>query len=111
MTETETSSVSTPCGVSVRPEFEPRSGVYRVNHDADGSWPVSTTLVLAIGSLTGDDPKGMLPLNRAVDPDVLEHHVGTRTRGAELSFEFHGYRVTVRDDGRIDLLPLDERGT
>lgn len=92
---------------TVRPEFDPGSGVYQVHYDADSTWKVSTTLVLAISSLTGDDPVQMLPLNRAVDPDALDHHVHDRTRNANLSFDFHGYHVTVHDDGLIEISPLD----
>lgn len=94
---------------TVRPEPDPRSEVHRIYYDTDCSCPVSTILVLSISSLTGDEPTEMLPLNSAVDPDVLECHVQGRTRGADLSFEFHSYHVTARDDGRITFTPLDER--
>lgn len=95
---------------TVRPVSDPGSETHRVHHD-DCSWTVTTTIVYAISSLTGDDPTGMLPLNSAVDPDVLEDHVRGRTRGATLAFEFHGYEVTVSDDGRITFAPLDEPAT
>lgn len=97
------------CEDIVRPEFDPRSEAYRVHHDTDSSWTVSTTLVYALSSLTGNEPRQLLPLNRAVDPDVLEYHVRGRNRGADLSFEFHGHHVTVRDDGLIEFSPLDEQ--
>lgn len=78
-------------------------------HDPDSSCDVSTTLVLAISSLTGNEPMQMLPLNRTVDPDVLESHVDGWERGSHVSFDFHGYHVTVRDDGLIEFIPLDEQ--
>lgn len=53
----------------------------------------------------------MLPLNRAVDPEALECHVRERNRGSQLSFEFHGYRVTVRDDGQVCFSPLGDQET
>lgn len=90
-------------------EFDPDSGAYTVYHAPDSSWKVTTTVVHSISELTGYEPTQMLPLNRAVDPDVLESHVRGRDRGAQLSFEFHGYHVTVRDDGEIRLSPLEER--
>lgn len=96
---------------SVRLTSDPQSETRRIDHDADCSWNVSTTIVYAISSMSGDEPTAMLPLNGAVDPDVLESHVRGRDRGARLSFEFHGYRVTVRDDGRITFTPLDEQET
>ena len=87
----------------VNPRFDPGSRTYRVHHNPDNPWALSTTLVLSLSSLTGDDPTEMCPLNRVVDPDVLESHVRGRNRGAHVSFDFHGYDVTVRDDGRIEL--------
>ena len=93
---------------TIVPESDPYSEIYRVYHDADSPWKISTTLVLSLQSLTKDEPTEMRPLNRAVDPDVLECHVQGQNRGAELTFEFHGHRVTVRDDGRITFSPLGE---
>ena len=91
----------------VRPEFDPESECHHVRHDTESDWEASTTLVLSVGSLTDEDPTDMLPLNRAVDPDVLNNHVRGSARGAELSFQFHGHDVTVHDDGRIELSSLD----
>lgn len=62
--------------VVIRPEFDSQTGTYRVDHDGDSPWEASTTLVLAISSVTGEGPTEMLPLSRAVDPDVLDKHVG-----------------------------------
>lgn len=92
---------------SVRPEFDPQTGCHRVHHDADSPWEASTTLVLSLCSVTDEDPTEMLPLDRAVDPEVLNRHVRGRERGAVLSFEFDGHRVAVRDDGRIEFSAVD----
>lgn len=96
---------------AVRPEYDPRSETYQVYHDTDSSWNVSTTIILSIRSLTEDEHRQMLPLNHAVDPDVLGRHVRGRDRGAQVSFSFLGYYVTVRDDGRIKFAPPDELET
>jgi hypothetical protein len=103
--------MSLDCENTVRPEYDPHSEAYRVYYDTDSTWNVSTTLVLSLRSLTGDEHGQTVPLNRAVDPDVLECHVRGRDRGARLSFEFHGYHVTVRDDGRIEFTSPDEPET
>ena len=87
---------------TVRPEFDSRKGVYRITHESDRPWPVSTTAVLAISSVTGDEPTDMIPLATVVDPDVLNSHVQHNTGDAKLSFEYHGYDVTVRSDGLIE---------
>lgn len=93
---------------TVRPEFDPQTGSHRVHHDGDRPWEASTTLVLSLSSVTGEDPTEMVPLDRAVDPEVLNRHVRGRDRGATLSFEFDGHRVTVRDDGRIEFSEIEE---
>lgn len=93
---------------TIRPEFDAQTGTHRVVHDPDSPWEASTTLVLAISSVTGEEPTDMLPLSRAVDPDVLNRHVGGRDRGATLSFEFDGHRVSVEDSGRIEFTAVDE---
>lgn len=94
---------------SVRPEFDPGSERFQVYHDTDWSWTVTTTLVYSLSSITTVAPTDMLPLNRAVDPDALELHVQGRDRGAELTFAFHGYRITVRDSGHITFSPLEDQ--
>ncbi|WP_232702355.1 HalOD1 output domain-containing protein [Halobacterium wangiae] len=90
----------------VRPEFDPETGVYEVRHEHDSPWAVSTTLVLALSSLTDDGPLEMRPLYYTVDPAVLDDHVGGQNADGTLSFEFHGHHVTVRDDGLLTLSPL-----
>lgn len=92
---------------SIRPEFDPSSGDYRVDYDPQSACSVSTTIVLAVSSMSEVDPLDMLPLYSAVDPDALEHHVRGRDRDARLSFEFHGHHVTVHGDGRIEFAPVD----
>ena len=93
--------MSTTHEKSVEPEFDARAGTLRIDHDAENHWPVSTAVVLALSSLTDVDPTAMRPLNDVVDTDALDSLVRGRDRGAEVSFGSHGYRVTVRSDGRI----------
>lgn len=94
---------------SIRPASDPRTEAYHVEHSPHSPWPVSTTVVLGIASLTDLEPTSMLPLHSAVDPDALNRHVSDiRDRHAELSFEFQGYRVTVRGDGHIRFVPHED---
>lgn len=102
--------MSAPYQQHVHPEFDARMNVYRTTHEADRPWPASTTTVLALAELTGVDPTDMLPLAGSVDPDTLNAHVQGNASDAELSFEFHGYDVTVRGDGRIEFEPVDGQG-
>jgi hypothetical protein len=100
--------MSTTYEKTVQPEPGPHAKTHHVYHDSNSPWKASTTIVLSLKSLTGDESTQMLPLNRAIDPDVLESHLQGRDRGAHLSFEFHGYTVKVRDDGQITFTPAEE---
>lgn len=91
---------------TVRPEFDPRTGTYAVDHDRDSTWDATTTLVHSLSSLTDDDPREMRPLGYAVDPDAIDAHVRRGNEDATLSFEFHGHHVTVSGDGQIEFEPL-----
>lgn len=99
--------MSATCHPLVDPKFDPETGTHRVYHDSASTWEASTTLVLSLSSLTGEDPTNMLPLGRSVDPDVLNEHVRGEDHGATLTFEFHGHEVSVRDDGRIQFASDD----
>jgi len=79
-----------------------------VTHDSDTSWDATTTLVYALSSLTGDDPKEMSPLGYTVDPDALHAHVQSGNEDATFSFEFHGHRVAVSGDGQMRFTPLED---
>lgn len=94
----------------VQPEFDSQMDVYRTTHDDGRPWPASTTTVLALADLTGVNPTDMLPLAGAVDPDTLNAHVQRNASDAELSFEYHGYGVTVRGNGCIEFEPVDGQG-
>ena len=91
----------------VQPAFDARTGVYRTTHDDDRPWSASTTVVLALAEVTGIEPTDMLPLAGTVDPDALDSHVRYNDNDIAVSFEFHGYDVTVRGDGLIELEPAD----
>ena len=93
----------------VQPEFDAETGAYRVVHDSAAAEPITATIVLAASSLTAVEPTAMLPLHSSVDPDVLDRHVQGRTRETTVSFSFHGFAVTVHDDGLIELVPEAER--
>lgn len=93
---------------TVRPEFDPRTETYVVDHDCDSAWDVTTTLVYSLSSLTDVEPTEMRPLGYAVDPDGLDTHVRSGSEDATVSFEFHGHRVTVRGDGQIEFAPLQD---
>ena len=73
---------------------------HRFRHDGEGS--VTTSVVLALAELEGVDPIEMDPIYGAVDPDVLEAlDDPTRSASADVTFDYHDYRVTVDGEGAI----------
>lgn len=91
---------------AIRPTFDPGTGTYHVSHDADASWPISTSIVLSLCALIDDDPTETPPITRAVDPDELQEHISGQFHGGEMEFQWCGFRVTVRDDGETTFTPV-----
>jgi hypothetical protein len=92
---------------TIEPALDSGTGTIGVHYSEHTPWPASTTVVLGIASLTGQEPTSLRPLHGAVDPDTLNQHVRDDwDRDATLSFEFHGYRVTVGGGGHIEFAPL-----
>lgn len=87
--------------------FDREDDVYHVYYEQADPASVCTKLVFALSSLTDDDPTTLSPVYYAVEPDALEALVKGQARGAELSFAYEGYLVTVRDDGRISFSPQE----
>jgi hypothetical protein len=95
--------------LTIEPEIDSRTGAFGVDYSDHSPWPASTTVVLGIASLMGVEPTSLCPLNAAVDPDALNQQVRDDwDRDAKLSFEFHGYRVTVGSHGHIEFAPLED---
>lgn len=67
-------------------------------------------VVSAVATAEGVDPCDLSPLYSAIDPDALERllSTGDRAGGAalEVTFEYHGYDVTVTPDATVELSAL-----
>lgn len=94
---------------AIRPTFDSDTETYHMSHDADASWPISTSIVLSLSSLTEDDPTEMSPLVRAVDTDELQGHISGQSHRAEMNFQWHDFRVSVRDDGETTFTPVTDQ--
>lgn len=71
-----------------------------------GSRSPSEAVVHEVAEETGEPPEELNPpLFAVVDPDALD----TLFRGdtGRISFDFHGYTVTVDHAGRVDLTPSE----
>ena len=94
---------------TIRPTFDPDTETYHISHDAETSWPISTSIVLSLSSLVDDEPTKMAPLTGTVDPDELQDHISGSSHGTEMEFEWYGFRVTVRDDGETTFIPITDQ--
>jgi len=68
---------------------------------------VSERVIQAIADREGVSPLDISPpLFDAIDPDALDRLYGNGRSGTSVAFEYSGYRVSVRPDGRVELTPL-----
>jgi len=67
--------------------------------------PAETTCVAVIEAVAdekGVDPRNIIdPLFESIDPDAL--NTICQNNPVEVSFEYHGYRVTVDSEHNVDL--------
>ena len=81
---------------------------------ADQKWnagmPPSTAVVTAVADARGVDVTDLRPLYDAVDAEALNTLLGASAEEAllEVSFEYEGFTVTLRPDGRIELVERDD---
>lgn len=76
----------------------------------------STCLVMAIAEIAETDPLEQPPLNAVIDPDALDElfHGGVSSEGSDMdkvSFNYHGYRVTLHRDGDMIIQPRQPSGS
>ena len=76
----------------------------------DDERSVSTTVVEAVGTLTGRDPTRMEPLYGWIDPDALADLFGRRSSqsAVSVSFRYLDCVVTVTDDGFVHATPAGD---
>lgn len=71
----------------------------------------SSAVIIAIADVTGEDPLELEPLYSAIDPDAL-NNLFTSTRlprhNGSVSFNYHGFQVTINADGHGFLSEQDE---
>ncbi|WP_331233765.1 HalOD1 output domain-containing protein [Natronorarus salvus] len=90
---------------------DPDGDVYRVRHEFDGPTALSTTVILAVESVT-ERSMAEMPLYEVIDPECLDglfqpiggHREGMR---GHVEFPYGGYLVRVDADGEILIGPLD----
>ncbi|WP_161972972.1 HalOD1 output domain-containing protein [Halostella pelagica] len=90
-------------------EYYSEDDVYRALL-TDANTPVSTAVVSAVAAASDTDPLYMDPLYSTINPDALDT-LGTPQRAADgdrhITFEFHGYEVTVSSYGSLKISPLE----
>lgn len=81
-----------------------------VFHADDPEAGLATDVVLAVAELSESDPTELPPLSDVIDADALDRLFGPGHSGDgsdRVSFNYHGYRVTVCRDGEIMLQRRD----
>lgn len=92
---------------------DPERPEYRMQHDFDGRYELSTTIIMALSELEERadtaDPLSQSLIN-AIDPDCLDGlfrpvtYRTDRNRGT-VRFPFGGYTITVHADGEVRIRP------
>ncbi|ADD06380.1 uncharacterized protein Nmag_2826 [Natrialba magadii ATCC 43099] len=94
--------------------YDDTRGTYHMWCDDSEYDPVTTSLPIAISSITDVEPAELEPLADSIDPDALDtlvtdwrqrstHRIGERTGSISFLFAQHG--VTIHDDGEIVIDP------
>lgn len=92
--------------------YDPTTGAYHVYHDDTSTEPVSSTVVRAILTMTGQEPTSSRPLAESVDFDAMDSLFGggwvTGDPDDQLSFTHEGCHITVYGDGHVVVHPPTE---
>lgn len=81
---------------------------YTVEYDRDVGQSIGTCVVLGVAEVSGIDPVELQQLNSVVDAEALDalfDHSRQGSSSDHVSFNYHGYRVTVYRDDEILLQP------
>ena len=103
--ETETEEPRLIETQEVTVQYNSTTESYRTVHNWNQHNSLSTTVLLAIGAVTGDQPSNLPPLSNDVDPDALDSifeqtQNSQRTTG-RMTFPYAGFLVTIHADGEI----------
>lgn len=93
-------------------DFDPKTGIFRTEFDTH-SRPPSEAVVNTVFTVTGTDPLDLPPLHDVIDPDALNELfaptlAGPSRSGGTVTFEFAGYRVTVKGHGVVEIEADDD---
>lgn len=80
----------------------PRPPEFEVSFDPAADRP-SEVLIRAVAVATNEEPTGLPPLGRVVDPDALDACADADRAPVTVRFSYAGYRVVVSTDGAIGL--------
>lgn len=98
-----------------RLSYEPTSDTYHVQHDWEGEWELSETVIGAVATVTGTSPSELDPFSWTLDASALdalyepvnpaENAPGT----GSISFRYEGCGVTVFGDGHVIITGSSDR--
>lgn len=90
---------------------DPEKGTHRIEFTYESD-PPSVVVVEAVAALTGKEVQELDPLYNTIDPDTLDKLFRPTVKGVhqgdgQISFTYHGYDVTVRSYGVIDIAAVE----
>ncbi len=100
----------TECGPELV-QVDPDGEVYRIRHEFGGPRTLSTTVILAVESVSGRSVVDR-PLYEVLDPECLDglfEPIGGHTEGmrGHIEFPYAGYLIRVDASGEILIGPLE----
>ncbi len=88
-------------------EYDASAETHYTHRDPEES--LAETVIRAVATVADTDPIEMVPLAETVDPDALDRTVDSFPADEQwcLTFEYAGYAVTVQENGRVELSPVE----
>ena len=80
-----------------------QAGAQERRNTSDGRELVSTRIVTEVAAAKGVDQAELTPLYDRVESDALDRVVESMDDAGTVTFEYEGYEVSVRGDGRVEI--------
>lgn len=84
-------------------EFDTESESFRATYDS-GSDSTSLALIAVVATALDREPQNLTPLRSVIELEALDKLMGS-TNCDRISFEYHGFELTVTNEGVIKANP------
>ena len=83
--------------------MQAQAGAQERRNTSDDRSPVSTRIVTKVAAAKGVDQAELTPLYDRVESDALDSVIESMDDSGTVAFEYEGYEVSLRGDGRVEL--------